>query len=365
MNRFALALCALLCIAVRAASAQAPRLVTSGGKSYLMVGKDRLPLDEPTQTPKPSPWLRLTNGALVRITASGDVQAVRPDQSIETHTVRDLAHGWLLDDSAWVGGHAEANQLRYLDQHLSFSDSLHDLQPLGGKVYGIVTFIYHGQSNDPIVGQFLVRVTTAPLALQRVRQLKVFVGGTAHYYPAAQCVRQKDHLLVFEQGAVLTVTAAGVKSDSVPPLPVGVYPVSLLANRWVLLGNLDIVGAGVGTFDIRTDKVWTTKHTATADTFLNLMPLQDPTDPAQHGLLLTEYPNSSGDVPALTRYTYFALPSHKAVPLPTLTKGLYVGDLQFWRGLLVWVVRDDGATPVKSVVCVNSRTGKVVTTRSR
>lgn len=76
MNRIALALFALLCLVPRPASAQTPRLVKSSGKSYLALGKDRLPLDNKPPTPKPTPWLRLATGASVRLLPNGDVQAL-------------------------------------------------------------------------------------------------------------------------------------------------------------------------------------------------------------------------------------------------------------------------------------------------
>lgn len=246
-------------------AAPAPKAPTlslqrEGGDLYLAQGRARLKLLRGGQ------WLRSEWGSLDH-TLPGDRQVLLvPDKGarilergkvVATLSLRDTLEKWLPEDAVW-GGPSEANQVRYMHGSAGGVGWLLANGVVAGEsVLAVLSWRALGPSGEPILAQHLVRITAGPdPAIEMVRRLDVPSGWLygLSWYPVLRLFRYGSRLLLYTKPApgpefggpapptaaeLVEISPAGKTVRVVACLPSRRYPLGLLGERWLVLGEPD------------------------------------------------------------------------------------------------------------------------------
>lgn len=243
------------------ASAGAPLRVERQGKDvYLVKGSARLLLERDGEwvAGRGQQEFAVAGGRTLGFTPKGVVLR-KGSQVQSTLLLPDLLRKWLADDAVW-GGHAPANEMRYMHRSAGgISGSIGSGAPVGKHVLAILTWCADGPSGRPVSTQYLVRVRALPtIQIQPLRELDV-PGGWLYGLssdPPPRLFRFGPRVLLLTglDAPYDSYRRTGTRGKPLPPavlseigpdgkalrvfaqIPARAYPIGVLGGRYLVLG---------------------------------------------------------------------------------------------------------------------------------
>jgi hypothetical protein len=306
-SRFLVLLCALVCNATPTATAQQSQrravppshrwiagltLRRNGSRLVLRSGRDSLELLAPT---KPA-VVSLSGGARLgagrwRIAAEKPA-IVRKDGTRLVIDLDKLLEAWLKSDDIW-GGHANANQLRYMNKSAGgLSGELVESVAAGKKWLAIIRWHALGPSLEPVFFQHLVRIdeSAAVAPIQPLTSAGQSIGESADFH----LFTFRGKILLYRPGSIVSLTQEGAEASTFVELPNSVYPAALFLGRyWLLLPDSRLEDRSTYVLDVlkrKVKRVQGTAHSLQANAYARLAVA----DPANGVAIVAWQPISPG-----------------------------------------------------------------------
>ena len=220
-------------------------LVRKGQWLYLVEGRRRLALE--------GPRIRQARlGKSVIYFEDGGQPEIDAGTGRKKMDLSSKLNEWLKDDELW-GGHAAANQMRYMNTGGGgVSAYLTQIASDGGPSgVGVVTLRFNGPSGEPVAGQLLVKVNSAG-EVDLVRRLSDTLADMYGRAPERRIYRRGSTRLLLDEGELWKLDLKGNRGKSVAKVAGG-NSIGLCDGRYIVLdtpakgGGDDLDG-----FDLRT-----------------------------------------------------------------------------------------------------------------
>jgi len=150
---------------------------------------------------------------------------------------------WLRQDALW-GGHAAANELRYLaGDGGGLFPTVTDLVPNGNGALGVLNCVEQGPVGKPIAAQLLVRLDLRPTGM--LTALRPLSGEHGSYFgPARRLFRVETNYYLYTNtadsspGTLQRISRRGDVQGTVATFPPRHIAYGLVDGRWLVLGDL-------------------------------------------------------------------------------------------------------------------------------
>lgn len=326
-----------LALGLLLASVNSPglRLEREGQELYLVHGKDRhLLVGRIEQQTK-------LGRSLVRY-GNEVIPSIEGKDGTLKFDLRAALIEWLKDDAKW-GGHAQANELRYMDASgggigSSLTQFVAQTPTVG---LGIVGLRFLGPSGEPVGAQALVRLDVTG-RLDFLRSLTPS-GNPAMYNraPTLRIYRSRAGQTLLHEGQLWTLDATGTIGKAVGKIPEGT-PVGLSDGRYLIVLH-HVGGDDIDVFDLqrlRSFRVF--KETETQyGKYTVLLHV-----PSEGGYLLMERQHGTEGRDA--EHFTLHIPDGRRTPVPPTVQ-------ETWRGYAIGVDTD-------RVTVFNAATGRMIAT---
>jgi hypothetical protein len=158
------------------------------------------------------------------------VRLGRPNEHIDFQA---LLTEWLKDDDKW-GGHADANQIRYMATYGGIFGSVHQVaQEPDQSALAVLSVHEESPSGQPIGAQFLIRLSTHPFHVELVRPIR-HSGEPWIGMPYAVLFPYGKHLLSIEGNELDDLAQDGKVLGKWLALPARSSVKGIAANRWLI-----------------------------------------------------------------------------------------------------------------------------------
>lgn len=188
-----------------------------------------------------------------REASAPDVVVSKDGKLVGKISLRETLDKWLKDDNRW-GGHKNANDIRYMHKDgggiLGF---ITNTIPLGQSVIALLSWYANGPSSQPVKAQHIIRIRVQPKpAIEPLRQLLDIPYDWNSFDPVPRLFLFGKRLLLYTKpgeaemwshgkklppSELLEITPEGKTVRVYAKLPPRRYPIGLLDQRWLILGE--------------------------------------------------------------------------------------------------------------------------------